>query len=165
VRVQHAARLAPRSYVAGLSAFHFLRDEIAEALEYAERALITIAGLGSARAAKFTLSKSFDAITVQGEIIEGDEDKLRSALVAVQSSRRDPTKNLEIYLASPGGRVVVSPENMNGWSFSDDQADTACTEQDDGEKAPVSGHGGSGYSSRATCANNSGLTTARPTGV
>jgi TolB-like protein/tetratricopeptide (TPR) repeat protein len=44
VRVQHAARLAPRSYVAGLSAFHFLRDEIPEALEYAERALITNPG-------------------------------------------------------------------------------------------------------------------------
>ena len=44
VRVQHAARLAPRSYVAGLSAFHFLRDEVAEALEHAERALITNPG-------------------------------------------------------------------------------------------------------------------------
>ncbi len=48
-RVQHAARLAPRSYVAGLAAFHFLRDEIEEALEYAERAVITNPGYTFAR--------------------------------------------------------------------------------------------------------------------
>jgi TolB-like protein len=41
VRLEHACRLAPRSYVAGLASFHFLRGDDAEALEHAERALIT----------------------------------------------------------------------------------------------------------------------------
>jgi TolB-like protein/Flp pilus assembly protein TadD len=40
-RLEHAHRLAPRSYVAGLAAFHFLRGEMGEALEHAERALLS----------------------------------------------------------------------------------------------------------------------------
>ena len=33
------------------------------------------------------------------------------------------------YLTNPGGIVIVSPENMNGWSFIDDKTGTACTDQ------------------------------------
>ncbi|MFT3772368.1 MAG: LuxR C-terminal-related transcriptional regulator [Minicystis sp.] len=40
-RLAHARRLAPRAYVAGLAAFHFLREEHAEALDHAERAIST----------------------------------------------------------------------------------------------------------------------------
>jgi hypothetical protein len=32
------------------------------------------------------------------------------------------------FLTSPGGGVVVSPGNMNGWAFADDRADTSCTQ-------------------------------------
>lgn len=41
VRVQHACRLGPRAFVAGLAAAHFLRREYAEALATAEQALAT----------------------------------------------------------------------------------------------------------------------------
>jgi TolB-like protein/tetratricopeptide (TPR) repeat protein len=40
-RMNHALRLAPRSFVAGLAAFHFLRADHQGALEHAERTLAT----------------------------------------------------------------------------------------------------------------------------
>jgi hypothetical protein len=39
--MEHAGRLAPRAYVAGLSAFHFLCGDFAQALEHAERVIVT----------------------------------------------------------------------------------------------------------------------------
>jgi adenylate cyclase len=50
VRMQHAVRLGPRSFVAGLATLHFMREEYAEALEYAERAIVTNPGYAFARA-------------------------------------------------------------------------------------------------------------------
>jgi TolB-like protein len=39
-RMRHASRLSPRSFVAGLAALHFIRNENQETLEHAERALV-----------------------------------------------------------------------------------------------------------------------------
>jgi TolB-like protein/predicted Zn-dependent protease len=40
-RMQHAVRLGPRSFVAGLASLHFLRGEYSDALQSAERAIAT----------------------------------------------------------------------------------------------------------------------------
>lgn len=50
IRMQHAVRLGPRSFVAGLATLHFMRGEYAEALAFAERAVVTNPGYPFARA-------------------------------------------------------------------------------------------------------------------
>ena len=50
VRMRHAVRLGPRSFVAGLATLHFMRCEYAESLEYGERAVVTNPGYPFAHA-------------------------------------------------------------------------------------------------------------------
>ncbi|MCC6649330.1 MAG: hypothetical protein IT374_27635 [Polyangiaceae bacterium] len=49
-RMRAAVRLGPRSFVAGLATLHFMRREYAEAVELAERAIVTNPGYPFARA-------------------------------------------------------------------------------------------------------------------
>lgn len=57
---------------------------------------------------------------------------LASALVACREITQpidSPVAARSSFLTSPGGNVVVSPGDMHGWAFYDDQAGTACTDE------------------------------------
>ena len=57
---------------------------------------------------------------------------LLSALVACREITQplaSPVTARSSFLTNPGGNVVVSPGDMQGWAFRDDQAGTACTDE------------------------------------
>lgn len=75
-------------------------------------------------------------------------DITRPIAVAPKASRS--------FLTNPGGDIVISPDNMQGWAFTDDRTDAACSDTAvcrlvDG---PVGAPQGSGSAELATTASS-----------
>jgi adenylate cyclase len=92
VRMQHAVRLGPRSFVVGLATLHFMREEYAPALEAAERAVVTNPGYAFAR-----------ALAAASAWWLGDLDRGRAQLAALR--KRHPAFRPADFAATFGARV------------------------------------------------------------